>query len=75
MQYVREVQLANMLGYTEMEDFRRAVCRGKIPAPARYLADNYRRPIWFRSEVETWLGIAMKQKDRDDFLQMIEDVI
>lgn len=70
---LREVQLANMLGYTEMDDFRRAVKAGKVPSPNGYL-EGKKRPIWLRSDVEAWLGIEAKEQATADVYKMIKGV-
>ncbi|MGI9505357.1 MAG: hypothetical protein ACR2RE_20150 [Geminicoccaceae bacterium] len=70
---IREVQLANLLGYTEMADFRRALKAGQVPAPAGYLAGK-RKAYWVASDIESWLGAVLKRKKKDDFLGLIEDM-
>lgn len=71
---LREIQLANMLGYTEMEDFRRARSRGEILEPARYLGNNRKKPVWIREDVETWMGVMRDRKDKADFLALVNKV-
>lgn len=41
---VREIQLAHMLGFTDVEPFRRALKSGDIPAPNEYLSG---KPVWY----------------------------
>ena len=74
MPFVREIPLAHELGYTEVEDFRRAVAAGQIPAPHHYLGPRKKRPIWDREAIDAWLGIAKKNSDRDDFLSLVDQV-
>ncbi|MGI9492966.1 MAG: hypothetical protein ACR2QF_11265 [Geminicoccaceae bacterium] len=52
---LREVEVAYLLGYREMSDFRTAVKNGDVPAPTRQLKSG-RRVVdgWSRSLLEEW---------------------
>ena len=52
---VREIELAFVLGFTEVEPFRRALKSGDVPAPSEYLAG---KPVWYRNELEARYGLG-----------------
>lgn len=50
---VREVQLAFMLGFNDVEPFRRALRAGDIPAPNEYMKG---KPVWYVADLERRYG-------------------
>ncbi|MEZ5935854.1 MAG: hypothetical protein R3F54_28875 [Alphaproteobacteria bacterium] len=74
METLREIQMAGALGYTEIDDFRRDLKAGIIPKPVSYLAPKNKRPIWLRDQVEEWLGVTKADRDRQDFLALVDQV-
>ncbi|MGI9493728.1 MAG: hypothetical protein ACR2QF_15130 [Geminicoccaceae bacterium] len=52
---VREIQLAFMLGYTDVEPFRRAVKKGDVPKPTEYQSG---KPVWYVVELERRYGVG-----------------
>lgn len=50
---VREVQLAFMLGFMDIEPFRRAVKAGDIPAPSEFVSG---KPVWRVPDLESRYG-------------------
>ncbi|MGI9452704.1 MAG: hypothetical protein ACR2QH_18990 [Geminicoccaceae bacterium] len=69
---VREVQLAYMLGYTDVEPFRRALKRGDIPAPSEYQSG---KPVWFVVDLERRYGAGfVDDESESDALAAIERI-
>ena len=52
---VREVQLAFMLGFMDVEPFRRALKAGDIPPPSEYV---HGRPVWHVPDLERRYGVG-----------------
>lgn len=72
--YIREIQLAAMLGYTESEEFKRAIASGDVPAPAMYLASRKRKPIWLRADIEEWLGRTSENTSRANVHELVKQI-
>ena len=53
---VREVQLAYMLGFADVEPFRRAVKSGEVPQPSEYIAG---RPVWYITDLNRRYGKSL----------------
>ena len=50
---VREIQLAFMLGFVDVEPFRRAIKSGDVPQPSEYIAG---KPVWHLIDLENRYG-------------------
>jgi len=69
---VREVQLALMLGYAEIEPFRRALKRGDVLPPSEIQG---RSKIWYVRDLERRYGsefVAGQQGSEQEVLAAIE---
>lgn len=73
---LREVQLAYMLGFLDVEPFRRALRSGEVLAPSEYVAG---KPVWYVSEIERRYGegfidgsVAVDESDVLDRIESIE---
>jgi len=66
--------MANRLGYTEIEDFRRAIARGEVIPPAMYLGANKKKPIWHVDDVDQWLGRVEKEERKGNIVDMAKAV-
>lgn len=69
---VREVELALMLGFLDVEPFRRALKAGDIPAPSEYV---HGRPVWHVTDLEQRYGAGFTTKgatSERDVLEAIE---
>lgn len=57
---IREVQLAFMLGFMDVEPFRRAVKAGDVPAPSEYVGG---KPVWYLQTLEHRYGMGFLDSD------------
>ena len=71
---LREIQVAALLGYTEIVDFRRDLKAGVIPKPVSHLGSNKNRPVWLMSDLEQWLGVSKGNRDKQEFLTLVNQV-
>ena len=76
MEALREIQAADLLGFTEIEDFRRALRRGDVPPPIRFVGGKRSKPIWSRRILLEFVdGTAAKQDQvESEFEKKLETV-
>lgn len=70
---VREIQLAYILGFTDVEPFRRAVKSGEVPKPNEYIAG---KPVWYIADLERRYGtglVAQNGSVEVDVLQAMDN--
>ncbi|MGH1478801.1 MAG: hypothetical protein ACRBM6_08775 [Geminicoccales bacterium] len=59
---LQEIQSADMLGFQQIADFRRALRRAEVPQPTRELGVGSKRvQVWSRRALQEWI-------DRDNRL-------
>ena len=71
---IREVQLAFMLGFMDIEPFRRALKAGDVPAPSEYVSG---KPVWRVVDLERRYGVGFldgSEVSEQDVLAAIEGV-
>lgn len=71
---IREVQLAFMLGFMDIEPFRRALKAGDVPAPSEYVSG---KPVWRVVDLERRYGVGFIDgagTSEKDILDAIEAV-
>lgn len=71
---IREVQLAFMLGFMDVEPFRRALKAGDVPAPSEFVSG---KPVWRVVDLEKRYGAGFidgPATSESDVLDAIEAV-
>ncbi|MGI9503845.1 MAG: hypothetical protein ACR2RE_12415 [Geminicoccaceae bacterium] len=68
---VREIQLAHMLGFTDVEPFRRALKSGDVPAPNEYLSG---RPVWYLPDLERRYGAGAFDEFGSDEIRIMDRI-
>lgn len=76
MEALREIQAADLLGFTEIEEFRRALRRGDVPPPIRFVGGKRGKPVWSRRILLEFIdGSAAKQDQvESEFEKRLETV-
>lgn len=76
MEALREIQAADLLGFTEIEEFRRALRRGDVPPPIWFVGGKKGKPVWSRRILLEFIdGTAVKQDQvKSQFEKRLETV-
>lgn len=68
---IREVQLAYLLGFTEIEPFRRALKSGEVLAPSGTIAG---KPIWRVADIERRYGADLLENPAGSEKNVLEAI-
>ena len=72
---LQEVETAYRCGYPNFRTFKRAVSKGDVPPPTRYLGENSTEPVWSEDAIEAHIrGIDLQDPTEGDLLQKIEAI-